>query len=178
MWEAVFAIQVILAIAVVGLALFELHRTSKWVNFTRWARAKRRFRELPLPGWSEALELVNEGDFDIAILDTVRPFQRRLLAPLAWLRLMGVTGSALGFLAVALNFSWLHQDHGLLDLDPGRLARLAGQQSAISVALAVATSAGGMALRAAVRARVRPQLDGLTAIERVARSRWTEARTK
>lgn len=120
----------------------------------------------------------DEGEFDVALLDTLRSVQRRLVAPLAWLRLMGVTGSALGFLAVALNFSWLHQNHGLLDLDPARLARVAAHHGAISVALAVATSAGSVALRSALRARVRPQLDGLMAIERVARSRWTTAQTK
>ena len=178
MWAAILAIQMVLAASAVAVALFELHRTSTWVNFARWARAKQRFEALPIAGWSEAVAMVDEGEFEIALLDTLRPIQRRLVAPLAWLRLIGVTGSALGFLAVALNFSWLHQDHGLLDLDPARLARVAAQQGAISVALAVATSAGSVALRAALRARVRPQLDGLVAIERVARSRWTSAQTK
>ncbi len=178
MWEAFLAVQLAMAIVVVGVALSELHRTSKWVNFRRWVVARRQFRELPVPGWKDALQANDEGEFDIAMLDTLRPFQRRLVAPLAWLRLLGVTASALGFLAVALNFSWLHQDHGLLDLDPTRLAREVAHRSAISVALAVATSAGGMALRATLRTRVRAQLDGLATIERVARSRWTGPRAR
>ena len=178
MWEAVLVGQGGLYLAVCAIALLELRRTSSLVDFRRVLGSQRRFRTLPLVGWSDVFDAANEGDFDVGLLEVTRRTSERLLAPWGWLRVLGLVSSAIGFAAVAYSFSWLHQDHGLADLDPTRLTRFAAERAAISVSVAVATSATSAGLRSSLRDRVRGTLAGLRSLERVARSGWTAARTK
>lgn len=178
MRTATLAIQCGLYAAVCILALIEFHRLSRQVSFRRWSRARRLLEQLPFEGWRVLFPVVNAEEFEVGVFEFTRGVSVRLLAPLGAFRVMGLASSLLGFVSVALNFAWLHSDHGLLDLDPGGLARTAAHRSAVAVAVAVATSATSAALRGALRDRVRDQLDGLASLERVAQSRWTDVRSK
>ncbi|MBX7190893.1 MAG: hypothetical protein K1X94_02490 [Sandaracinaceae bacterium] len=107
--------------------------------------------------------------------------ERLCTGGLPWLRILGLTASALGFVAVAYQISWLHADHGLLDLDPVAVGRMASQRAAISLALAVAASGTTVALGSAVRTGGRRTLAGVGAIrDLIDRQlpRWTPVERK
>jgi hypothetical protein len=93
--------------------------------------------------------------------------ERAATAGLAWLRILGMAASALGFLAVAHQISWLQADHGLLDLDPTRVGRIASERAAIALALAVAASGSSVALGSVLRSHARSTLRGIAAVRDV-----------
>lgn len=92
--------------------------------------------------------------------------ERRYAGGLAWLRILGLSASALGFGAVAYQISWLRWDHGLLDLDPIRVGRMAAERAAVGLALAVAASGSAIAMGNVVRDLARRRLRGGMAVRR------------
>ena len=115
-------------------------------------------------------------DAEVTLTECTLTAQRLVVRASAWLRILGLAASALGFIAVAQQISWLHADHGLLDLDPARVGRMASERSAIALALAVAASGSSIALSSLLRSRARAALVGIGAfrdlLERE-RPRWT-----
>ncbi len=104
--------------------------------------------------------------------------ERAATAGLAAIRILGLLASALGFVAVAHQISWLGEDHGLLDLDPTRVGRMASERAAIALALALAASGTAVGVGAVVRSRARAVGRDIAAIrdqlERL-RGLWTTA---
>lgn len=117
------------------------------------------------------------GEGDLVTSEVTLAAERAVLRGAAWVRILGLSASALGFVVVAHQISWLHADHGLLDLDPARVGRIASERSAVGLALAVAGSGSAVALSAMVRARARVALRGIAAFRDLLdreRPRWTD----
>jgi len=93
--------------------------------------------------------------------------ERSVTRGLAWIRILGMVASAIGFVAVAHQISWLQADHGLLDLDPARVGRMASERAAIALALAVAASGSSVTLGGIVRGQAKRTLRGLAAMRDV-----------
>jgi len=187
MFEALRAAQVALWALIVVLAAVRLRTLHAGaVDGVRIARRLRgtgrdlveRALRAGGPELAALLPAVAAGDdeAEVTLTECTLAAQRHVIRASAWLRILGLAASALGFIAVAQQISWLHADHGLLDLDPARVGRMASERSAVALALAVAASGSSMALSSLLRVRARAALAGIGAfrdlLER-ARPRWT-----
>jgi hypothetical protein len=95
------------------------------------------------------------GD-DIELEVAIREQQRRLGAGLRALRVLGAASSALGFAGALFDIAWVGQDHGVLDLDPTRIARAGIESAALAMALGIGGS--GLALSSLLMLRDRARL--------------------
>ncbi|MBN8613126.1 MAG: hypothetical protein J0L92_21220 [Deltaproteobacteria bacterium] len=129
----------------------------------------------PLSLVAVGADATEDGEAELALREQGLAAERWAARGLAWLRILGMVASALGFVAVAHQISWLHADHGLLDLDPTRVGRMAAERAAAALALAIAASGTGVTLGGLLRARVRVVLRELSAaqdlLERARRAR-------
>jgi len=187
MFEFLRVVQVSLWAAITVLAGVRLHALhAEAVDGVKVARrlrgAERALVERALrsggPELAELLPAVVAGpeDADVALSEATLAAERRVLGASAWLRILGLAASGLGFIAVAHQISWLHADHGLLDLDPARVGRMASERSAVALALAVAGSGSSMAFSSLLRVRARAALAGINALRDLLereRPRWT-----
>jgi hypothetical protein len=131
----------------------------------------------PLALLAPVVSLSEPEDALVALSERALLAERAATAGLAWLRILGMLASALGFAAVAHQISWLQADHGLLDLDPTRVGRIASERAAVALALAVAASGSSVALGSVLRAHARSTLRGINAVRdvlerRIERSRY------
>lgn len=177
-FEALRLAQIGLWAAIVLLAVGLVRRMRGGVDGSVLAR---RLRGAPLARIRDALErggtplsmlaaVAAADDVDDGmLLSSERSLlaERAATAGLAWLRILGMAASALGFLAVAQQISWLQADHGLLDLDPTRVGRIASERAAIALALAVAASGSSVALGSVLRSHARSTLRGIAAVRDV-----------
>jgi hypothetical protein len=135
----------------------------------------------PLSALGSAIEHDDPEDAAIALREGMLRAERAVRRGIAPLRILGVLASAVGFAAVAYQISWITADHGLLDLDPARVGRIASERAALALALALAGSGTAMGLGAVLRSRARADLHDLgllhQAIER-ALPRWTGGRAE
>ena len=177
MFAAVRVAQVGLWAAIVLLALWLARRMREGVDGAVLAR---RLRALPRARMKAALEraggplamlapVATADDADGMVLLTERSLlaERAATAGLAWLRILGIAASAMGFLAVAHQISWLRADHGLLDLDPTRVGRIASERAAVALSLAVVGSGSSVALGSVLRSHARSTLRGMAAVREV-----------
>jgi hypothetical protein len=174
-FEALRAAQVGLWASIVVLAIALCRRMRFGVDGALLAR---RLRGAPRARIKDALEraggpvsllapaaAVTDPDAGLVLLSERSLLaERGATAGLAWLRILGMVASAFGFLAVAHQISWLQADHGLLDLDPARVGRIASERAAVALALAVAASGSSVALGGVVRAYARSTLHGIGAV--------------
>jgi hypothetical protein len=83
-----------------------------------------------------------------ALADAKEAIQARLQA----VRVAATLSSFLGFVGAAIELAWVHSgDHGLLGLDPTRVAALGTSRAAISIALGVAGSSFALGAWMALR---------------------------
>jgi hypothetical protein len=93
---------------------------------------------------------------DVVELETAIQEQRaRLSRGLAALRVLGAAATALGFAGALFDIAWVGQDHGILDLDPTRIARLGLESAALAMALGIGGSGLALSMGMALRARAR-----------------------
>lgn len=85
----------------------------------------------------------------------VREQHRRLRRGLPALRVLGACASGLGFAGAIVAIASIHHDHGLLDLDPERIARAALGEASQLLALGFGTSAFAISSLVALQARAR-----------------------
>lgn len=128
------------------------------------ARIDAALSRCPRP-WSFVATMAEADDPLLRLREQTVLAERWVTRGLAWLRIVGLAASALGFIAVAQQISWLRQDHGLLDLDPARVGRLASERAAIALALAISASGTSMMLGSIVRRRAATMLRELSTLE-------------
>lgn len=85
----------------------------------------------------------------------IREQRARLSRGLGGLRILGLGATALGFAGALFDIAWVGQDHGILDLDPTRIARIGLESAAMAMALGVGSSALALSTGLALRARAR-----------------------
>lgn len=96
------------------------------------------------------------SDPHIAIEVAVREQQRRLTRGLRALRVLAGCASGLGFAGALFAIGSVHMvDHGLLDLDPERLARVALGEASRTLALGLGTSAFALSSLVVLQERAR-----------------------
>lgn len=93
----------------------------------------------------------DEIDLEVAI----REQRSRLGAGLRALRVLGGASSALGFAGALFDIAWVGQDHGILDLDPTRIARIGIESAALAMALGIGGSALALSALMMLRDRAR-----------------------
>lgn len=159
--------------AVSGVRLARvLHRASRGQAL----RILRASAPSPLAHLADAVEVDDGGQAQLALQEGVIRARREVVRGVAALRILGLVCSAVGFVAVAHQISWLSSDHGLLDLDPVRVGRMAVERATIALSLTLAGSGTAVGLAAVVRARVRAGLRDLDAVQNAierALPRWT-----
>lgn len=98
------------------------------------------------------------GD-DVELEVAIREQRARLGRGLSGLRVLGAAATAIGFAGALFDIAWVGQDHGILDLDPTRIARVGLESAALAMALGIGSSglalSTGMALRARARSLAR-----------------------
>lgn len=135
----------------------------------------------PLSLLARVAEATDDREAEIDLREQTLEAERATIRGLAALRILGLMASALGFLAVSQQISWLQADHGLLDLDPSRVGRLASERAAIALAIAVATSGSAVGIGGALRARASRALGGIRAVRDALERelpRWTASRAR
>ena len=148
------------------LLLFELPsddmRIVKVVGRAR-ARLVRLAREpVALGRLAEAvLNLPDGEDLAVSIRESVDDVKARVARRLGVLRVLGPTASCVGLAGAAVQMSWLHADHGLLDLDPDRVLRVAVETGSLCMAFGVAGSAAAIGGSYFFRPRARALHRGL-----------------
>lgn len=174
----------------VGVSVFELWRIARArVDLARLGDHLRRMPsttnivglvEKVDDAWARAARVdATEGEFDVALREAIVATERGIDRGCAVLRVVGLGASALGFAAVTYQLSWLHDDHGLLDLDPWRVARLGAERATVALALALAASGTAATSRSWLGARVARQRRGIRSLAEALeqrRERWTERR--
>jgi hypothetical protein len=173
-FEALGLAQLAVWAAVVGLGVALLRRHFAGMDGVVLARELRSAGHepaaalsragLPLALLARAAASADPDEALVLLSERALAAERFATRGLAWLRILGMVASALGFVAVAHQISWLRADHGLLDLDPVRVGRMASERAAIALALAVAASGTSVALGGAARARAREALRGIDAV--------------
>jgi hypothetical protein len=187
-------VQIGLWAAVVAVGLGRIHTTHRAVvDGTRLARAMRTaspdvVRDLleaaspaPLRHLAAAAGHRDPEDAEIALREGWLRAEREILRGVATLRILGVVSSAIGFVAVAHQIAWISMDHGVLDLDPARVGRMAAERAAVALALALASSGTAVGLAGVLRARARADLRDLSAVRNAierALPRWTTGRAQ
>lgn len=122
-------------------------------------------------------ERVDHEDAELALREAELAVEREIVRGLAAVRVLGLAASALGFVAVAEQIAWLGADHGLLDLDPVRVGRLASERAAIGLSLALAASGTAVGVGSILRRRAQVLLRDASAVLEVVerlRARWTD----
>lgn len=125
-------------------------------------------------------DLAPDEDRSAAVREAVDDLRARVANRLSLLRILGPAASFVGLAGAAAQMSWLQADHGVLDLDPDRVLRMAVQAGSVCMALGIAgstTAIGALFFfrpRArAIREAVDRFADQLTA---AAPPSWTAAR--
>ncbi len=170
MFEALRALQIVVWLGVVVLSAVLARRLFvggiDGAPILRRLRGASRARILevlartpaPLSLLAIGGDVVDDEEASVRLREQALLAERHAARGLAWLRIVGLSASAIGFIAVAHQIAWLNADHGLLDLDPTRVGRMASERAAIALALAVAASGTAMMLGTILRARVRTLL--------------------
>lgn len=192
MFELVRALQIGLWLGVWGVGLWLARRRHGGADGHALARHLRgrsadavgvalNAAASPLAMLAQVPHAPDEAEGEIMLGEQTLLAERVAVRGLAALRILGLTASALGFLAVAQQISWLHADHGLLDLDPSRVGRLASERAAVALALAVATSGTAVGIGGALRSRAARTLGGIRAVRDALERelpRWTASRAR
>jgi hypothetical protein len=141
------------------------------------ARALRACAPSAFAAYAEAAEHRDPDEAELELREIELRVEREVVRGLAAVRVLGLAASALGFVVVADQIAWLGEDHGLLDLDPVRVGRLASERAAVGLALAIGASGTAVGAATVLRARARTMLQDAGAvrelIERL-RARWTD----
>lgn len=103
---------------------------------------------------AELARAASDGD-DMALEVAIREQRSRLLRGLRPLRVLGAASTAWGFCGALFHVAWMAEDHGLLDLDPTRIAHEGLSAAALSVALGVAGSGLAVSTLMALQDRAR-----------------------
>jgi hypothetical protein len=175
MFQAICAAQLSLWASIVALGGWQLRRGCEGVDATVLARRLRRSARTKiadalveaggaLPLLETPARAADQEEAWVLLSERGLQAERGLTRGLPWLRILGMLASFVGLLAVAHQVAWLRADHGLLDLDPHRVGRIAGERAAVALALAVAGSGSAVALGGLARSRVRSALAGLAAM--------------
>jgi hypothetical protein len=153
-------IVVVLALAVVrmrelggraGLATGKLfaalkHGRAAWID------------AIAAQGETSALAVLSRASISSDPLDlevALREERTRLGAGLSTLRVLGAASTALGFAGALFDIAWIGQDHGILDLDPQRIARTGLESAALGMALGIGGSALALSSLMALRDRAK-----------------------
>jgi biopolymer transport protein ExbB/TolQ len=128
-----------------------------------------------------ALLCESPGDFDLAVESSFVAARERLNSSLLMLRVLATSSTFLGFLGAALAFAWVRSgEHGLLDLDPSRVAHEGLRMAARAMALGIAGSVLALGFFATLRKQARRvERECERVVERVralgAGKQWTRA---
>lgn len=135
-----------------GLALAPLEKERKRVGSEAWIDALASEGEgAAVAELARAASSPDELELEVVI----REQKSRLASGLRGLRVLGAASTALGFCGALFHVAWISQDHGLLDLDPSRIARVGLSAAALSVALGVGGSGLAVSTLMTLQARAR-----------------------
>ncbi len=158
----VHLVQLALLAAIVGLAVHRARDLGGAAGLAADALFKRRGPALidaiaahgetsVLAEVARASALGDEVEVEVAI----REQRARVSRGLAGLRVLGAAATALGFAGALFDIAWVGQDHGILDLDPTRVARMGLESAALAMALGIGGSGLALSTGMALRARAR-----------------------
>ena len=81
------------------------------------------------------------ADRDVALEEALHEARAAIVARLMAIRIGASVSALLGFVGAAMELAWISSgDHGLLDLDPRRLAAIGASRAALSISLGVGGS--------------------------------------
>lgn len=159
------AIQLALIAVVLGVALTRSRDLGAraGISTTKLFAALRGAREAAIDaigreGEGSAIAEVARASISSDPLDlevALREQRARLGAGLRILRVLGAAATALGFAGALFDIAWIGQDHGLLDLDPQRIARTGLESAALGMALGIGGSALALSSLVALRDRAK-----------------------
>jgi hypothetical protein len=102
------------------------------------------------------VEEAERGDREVALEEALVDAKHAIVDRLAWIRVAGTLSTFLGFVGAAYELGWVYTgDHGLLGLDPARVAAIGMGHAMMSIALGIGGSSFALGSWAALRPRAR-----------------------